>query len=119
MHLLIHSINIYIEHLLGFRHIIEQRDKNLVLIEIATSLGERDNKQIIKQDVLDIGNCKLEYVAFPDGADGTEPTCHCRKPETLVWSLGWEDPLEKEMTTHFNILVWRIPWTEEPGVYSP
>ena len=29
--------------------------------------------------------------------------------------MGWEDPLEKEMTTHFSILAWRIPWTEEPG----
>ena len=33
----------------------------------------------------------------------------------LVWSLGWEDPLEKEMATHSSILVWEIPWTEEPG----
>ena len=32
-----------------------------------------------------------------------------------VWSLGWEDPLEKEMTTHSRILAWKIPWTEEPG----
>ena len=35
--------------------------------------------------------------------------------ETQVRFLGWEDPLEKEMTTHPNILAWRIPWTEEPG----
>ena len=35
--------------------------------------------------------------------------------ETCVWSLGWEDPLEKEMETHSSILTWRIPWTEEPG----
>ena len=35
--------------------------------------------------------------------------------ETQVQSLGGEDPLEKEMATHTNILVWRIPWTEEPG----
>ena len=34
--------------------------------------------------------------------------------ETRVWSLGWEDPLEKEMATHSNILAWRIPWMEEP-----
>ena len=33
--------------------------------------------------------------------------------ETLVQSLGWEDPLEKKMATHSNILAWRIPWTEE------
>ena len=35
--------------------------------------------------------------------------------ETQVRSLTWEDPLEKEMTTHSSILAWRIPWTEEPG----
>ena len=35
--------------------------------------------------------------------------------ETLVQSLGREDPLEKGMATHFSILAWRIPWTEEPS----
>ena len=35
--------------------------------------------------------------------------------ETQVPSLGGEDPLEKEMATHSNILAWRISWTEEPG----
>ena len=35
--------------------------------------------------------------------------------ETWVQSLGWEDPLEKEMATHSSILAWRIPRTEEPG----
>ena len=35
--------------------------------------------------------------------------------ETWVWSLGQEDPLEKEMATHSSILAWKIPWTEEPG----
>ena len=35
--------------------------------------------------------------------------------ETWVRFLGWEDPLEKGMATHFSILAWRIPWTEEPG----
>ena len=34
---------------------------------------------------------------------------------TWVWSLGWEDPLEKGMATHSSILAWRIPQTEEPG----
>ena len=34
--------------------------------------------------------------------------------ETWVQSLGREDPLEKEMATHFSILAWRIPWTKEP-----
>ena len=35
--------------------------------------------------------------------------------ETLVRSLGREDPLEKEMATHSSTLAWRIPWREEPG----
>ena len=35
--------------------------------------------------------------------------------EMQVWSLGWEDPLEKEMATHSSIFAWEIPWTEEPG----
>ena len=35
--------------------------------------------------------------------------------ETWVRSLGWEDPLEKEMATHVSILAWEIPWTEEPS----
>ena len=35
--------------------------------------------------------------------------------ETQVWSLGWEDLLEKGMASHFSILTLRIPWTEEPG----
>ena len=35
--------------------------------------------------------------------------------ETQVQSLGWEDPLEKEMASHPSILTWEIPWTEEPG----
>ena len=36
-----------------------------------------------------------------------------------VWSLGREDPLEKEMAAHSSVLVWEVPWTEEPGGYSP
>ena len=35
--------------------------------------------------------------------------------ETQVQSLGWEDPLEKEMATHSSILAWRIPWAEDPS----
>ena len=39
--------------------------------------------------------------------------------ETWIQFLGWEDSLEKEMATHSSILAWKIPWTEEPGGYSP
>ena len=39
--------------------------------------------------------------------------------ETQVQSLGQEDPLEESIATHYSILVWRIPWTQEPeGLYS-
>ena len=35
--------------------------------------------------------------------------------ETQVRSLGWDDPLEKEMAIHSSTIAWKIPWTEEPG----
>ena len=35
--------------------------------------------------------------------------------ETHIQSLGWEDPLEKELATHSSVLAWRSPWTEKPG----
>ena len=40
---------------------------------------------------------------------------HLPMQETRVWSLGWEDPLEKEMASHSSVLAWEIPWTEESG----
>ena len=39
--------------------------------------------------------------------------------QTQVQSLGWEDPLEKEMASHSSILAWKIPRTEEPGRLQP
>ena len=49
-------------------------------------------------------------MGFPRGSDSKESAVQ----ETQVRSLGWEDPLEKEMATHSSILAWEIPWTEEP-----
>ena len=49
---------------------------------------------------------------FPGGSGSKEPVCN---DWDWVWSLGQEDPLEKEMATHSSVLAWRIPWTEEPG----
>ena len=40
-------------------------------------------------------------------------------PDTQVRSLGWEDSLQQGMAIHSSIPAWRIPWTEEPGGYSP
>ena len=39
--------------------------------------------------------------------------------ETQVQSLGWEDPMEERMATHFSTLAWRIPWPDEPGGLQP
>ena len=39
--------------------------------------------------------------------------------ETQVQSLGWEDPLEKEMAIQSRTIAWKIPWTEEPGRLQP
>ena len=58
------------------------------------------------------GNLKISTeIKYPGGSDGKVPTIQ----ETWVRSLGQEDPLEKEMATHFSILAWKIPWTKEPG----
>ena len=45
--------------------------------------------------------------------------CLPAMPETRVQSLGWEDPLEKEMATHSSTLAWTIPWMEELGRLRP
>ena len=53
-----------------------------------------------------------EEEGCPGGSDSKESA---RSVGDLGSMLDWEDPLEKEMATHSNILAWRIPWTEEPG----
>ena len=52
------------------------------------------------------------FLGFPCGSAGKNLPAIW---ETWVWSLGWEDPLEKGKATHYSIFAWRIPWTEEPG----
>ena len=54
----------------------------------------------------------LLYVGFPIDLVVKNPLA---KQETQVWPLGWEIPLEEEMTTLSNILAWKIASTEEPG----
>ena len=56
----------------------------------------------------------IEQSGFPGGK---ESACQC---EIQIWSLDWEDTLEKEMATHSIILAWETPWTERNLVgYSP
>ena len=52
------------------------------------------------------------FSGFPGGSDGKRNLPAMR--ESWVQSLGWVDPLEKEMETHSSILAWKISWTEEP-----
>ena len=55
-------------------------------------------------------------MGFPGGANGKEPACQCRRHKGIqVQSLGQEDPLEEGIVTHFSIIAWRIPRTEESG----
>ena len=54
----------------------------------------------------------MKIWGFPGGSDGKESACNAGD---LAAILGWNDPLEVEMATHFSILAWRIPWTEQPG----
>ena len=54
-------------------------------------------------------------LGFPTGLVVKNLLAVLETQETCVRSLGWEYPLEKGMTTYSSILVWRIPWTEEPG----
>ena len=55
---------------------------------------------------------KVLYEGFPGGSVVKNVPA---KQEMWVRSLGWVDPLEKEMATHSSILVWKIPWTDEHG----
>ena len=55
------------------------------------------------------------FSGFPGGSAGKNPPTMQEPQETQVQSLSQEDPLEKGMAAHFSILVWKIPWTVEPG----
>ena len=54
---------------------------------------------------------------FPGGSVGNSPPANAGGIGD-VDSIGWKDPLEEGMATHFSILAWEIPRTEEPGSYS-
>ena len=54
-------------------------------------------------------------MGFPVGSVVKNPPAMQEIQETLVQSLGQEDPLEESRATHSSILAWRIPWAEDPG----
>ena len=60
-------------------------------------------------------NICLYIVGLP-GSSAVKNLPAMQEPQKMqVWSLGQEYPLEEGMATHFSVLAWRIPWTEEPG----
>ena len=68
---------------------------------------------VIMQDHLHSFCLQLHVrLVFPSGSVVKNPPA---MQETLVWSLGQEDPLEESIATHSSTLAWEIPWTEEPG----
>ena len=74
-------------------------------IHLGNALGSREYQH--EQNRLG-----LDSWGFPGGSAVKNPPT---VQEMQVQSLGWEDPLEKEMATHSSILAWEIPWTGEPG----
>ena len=84
-------------------------------------------RTVARQAPLSVGFYRQEYwsgLPFPSPRDlpdpGIEPVASALATgffttEPQVRSLGREDPVEKEMATHYSILAWEIPWTEEPG----
>ena len=72
---------------------------------------------LVNNDMTPVINVQVtKDKSFPGGSVVKNPPA---KQETQVQSLGWEDPLEKEMATHSSILAWEIAWTEELVGYSP
>ena len=75
--------------------------------------GEREAGQRDRSVGMEVGLPKAQEVTpVPGGSDSKVSFCNAGDP---VRSLGWEDPLAKEMAAHFSILAWKIPWTAEPG----
>ena len=79
-----------------------------MILAVCFSLHRRKLKDRKMNDLLSA----KKLLGFPGGSVVKKlPTIQ----ETQIWSLGWEDPLEKEMATHSSVLAWEIPWTKEPG----
>ena len=61
-------------------------------------------------------NITIKYIIIERGFLGASVVKDSNAMQvTRIQSLGWEDPLEKEMAAHSSILAWKIPWIKEPG----
>ena len=88
-------------------HCTQWRSRN----SISQTISQRNKEHYHKRHCFLI-LCIHFTLGFPGGPAGKNPPV---MQELWARSLGWEDPLEKEMATHSSILDWDIPWTEEPG----
>ena len=85
--------------------------KNLQTISAGEDVEKRESSYTVGGNVNWYNHCGNHY-GCPGGSTAKNlPAVQ----KTWVQSLGWEDPLEKEMATHSSIFAWMIPWTEEPG----
>ena len=66
-------------------------------------------------NVRDVSSLSLPFIISEASLVAQTVTSLPAMQETRVQSLGWADPLEKEMATHSSILAWKITWTEERG----
>ena len=80
-------------------------------LPVSMPMGHTEDSQVASTMAF-ISGIRNSLEGFPGGSDGKESACSARG---RVWSLNWEDPLEKGMAIHSRILAWRISWTEEPG----
>ena len=83
------------------------------MLLVVKSLDELSSSTVLGR-VREVRKCALPSLTW---ASLVAQRLKCLPPvrETRVRSLGWEDPLEKEMVNHSSILAWRIPLTEKPG----
>ena len=80
-----------------------------VEFKCASAVFQEDRCGFQQRQTVKFGNYhKYQIVGFPGDSDGKESAWNVR-------DFAWKDPLEKETATHSSILIWRIPWTGEPG----
>ena len=89
-------------------------------VEPKSPASQTDSLPLSHQESPDVFYYRVEqFLDFPGGTSGKEPTCLFRRYKRWVRFLSREDPLKEGMATYSSILAWRIPWTEEPVGYSP
>ena len=86
--------------------------ENSKLHSLPTLYNVKDSKNCKKLKLNVIGNIAFFIIPMITGFPGGSVPASAK---TGVWSLGWEDSLEKEMATHSSVLAWEVSWTEEPG----